>query len=191
MKYYCENCGHMSDFGDFCLDCESPNMISVYQSKKNPKAGNCRGVANRFEQNDRRLAKNVAANHGDNPEKTKFTQDSAKTMYEALKIVCEDCEKLSNWEDLFNIAPPGSQMPVCPCKECFVKEALNRANGKAFQEIKKEKRVFFVAQKMYEALDEALDFIKDSCYGWLYAEEREKADAMTEKWLCDTEESKR
>ena len=33
MAFACENCGHVSDFGDFCLDCESPNMIWIGEER--------------------------------------------------------------------------------------------------------------------------------------------------------------
>ena len=29
MRYYCENCRHVSNFGDFCLNCWSYNMLPM------------------------------------------------------------------------------------------------------------------------------------------------------------------
>lgn len=55
---------------------------------------------------------------------------AAPEMYRALEDVCSDCERLSNWEDLFNIGRPGgTQMPPCPCKDCYVAKALKKARG--------------------------------------------------------------
>ena len=55
---------------------------------------------------------------------------AAPDMYRALEDVCSDCEILSNWEDLFNIGrPDGTQMPPCPCKDCYVEKALKKARG--------------------------------------------------------------
>lgn len=88
---------------------------------------------------------------------------AAPDMYKALKMVCEDCEKLSNWEDMFNIGrPEGSIMPKCPCDECYVKEALMKADGEAFQEVKKRRRIADIAFEMYELLDHIEDVLDDS-----------------------------
>lgn len=55
---------------------------------------------------------------------------ASKEMYEALESVCSDCERHSNWEDLFNIGrPAGTIMPPCPCDDCGVKKALKKARG--------------------------------------------------------------
>ena len=55
---------------------------------------------------------------------------AAPEMYDALKEVCENCDKLSNWEDLFNIGrPDGTIMPKCPCKDCSVDKVLKKVRG--------------------------------------------------------------
>ena len=91
---------------------------------------------------------------------------SAPEMYSALKMVCEDCEKLSNWEDMFNIGrPEGSIMPKCPCDGCYVKEALMKANGEAFLEVKKRRRIADIAFEMYELLDKCESCIGNLLYG--------------------------
>lgn len=88
---------------------------------------------------------------------------AAPDMYSALKMVCEDCEKLSDWEDMFNIGrPEGSIMPKCPCDGCYVKEALMKANGEAFQEIKNRRRIADIAFEMYDLLDHIEDVLDDS-----------------------------
>lgn len=59
-----------------------------------------------------------------------YLMAASKAMYEALEDVCSECEKHSNWEDLFNIGrPAGTQMPPCPCDDCYVKKALKKARG--------------------------------------------------------------
>ena len=101
---------------------------------------------------------------------------AAPEMYNALKMACEDCEKLSNWEDMFNIGrPEGSIMPKCPCDGCYVKEALMKVNSEVFQEIKKAKRIFSYSQEMYDMLSELVETVR--AYGL------EKKAAEIEKLL--------
>lgn len=101
--------------------------------------------------------------NGERNDADAYLISAAPEMYSALKMVCEDCEKLSSWEDMFNIGrPEGSIMPKCPCDECYVKEALMKANGEAFQEVKKRRRIADIAFEMYEMLEHIEDVLDDS-----------------------------
>ena len=78
MEYYCENCGHVSNFGDFCFNCESPNMIPMNQPKNGHTPEIAEKITNRnndqsLDQIAQRLAANVATNPGENPGEMKIT----------------------------------------------------------------------------------------------------------------------
>jgi hypothetical protein len=48
-------------------------------------------------------------------------------MLEDMKTLCEGCETLANWEDLFNIGrPDGTIMPPCPCNKCEIGEGIKK-----------------------------------------------------------------
>lgn len=56
---------------------------------------------------------------------------AAPEMYETLNDICNDCEKLANWEDLFNVGVEGIsvQYPKCPCEDCNIAKVLKEARG--------------------------------------------------------------
>ena len=50
-------------------------------------------------------------------------------MLDDMKTLCECCETLANWEDLFNIGrPDGTIMPPCPCNRCEIGQGIKITN---------------------------------------------------------------
>ncbi len=50
-------------------------------------------------------------------------------MLDDMKTLCEGCETLANWEDLFNIGRPGGTiMPLCPCNNCDIGKGIKITN---------------------------------------------------------------